>query len=106
MDQISLVKPLLDDGLRLILQLAHDHFDVTAAFWLKAGEDNGRHLYIASKAVDDKGPAEAYRKVQASLAQLPGVGISLADIKLIGASNPITRDVLKVRKRYPLQKTI
>jgi hypothetical protein len=99
-DQIPLVETKIDDGRRLARRLIDDGFDVTAAFWLNASEGRWWHLYIASKVVDDRGPADAYRAVQASLAKLPGLSISLAGIKLIGATNPITKDVLKIRKRY------
>jgi len=89
-----------DDGQKLILQLARDGFDVTAAFWLRPSEDNWWHLYIASKVVDEHGPSAAYRALRISQQQLAGTTISLVDVKLIGASHPITRDVLKIQKRY------
>jgi hypothetical protein len=50
--------------------------------------------------VDERGPAEAYRALQASLQQLSGTTISLTDVKLIIDSSPITRDVLKIHRRY------
>jgi hypothetical protein len=101
MDQISLVDSRIDDGRRLLLQLTRDGFDVTAAFWLRLSEETWWHLYIASKQVDERGPAEAYREVQKSLRQLAATTISLSDVKLIGASSPLTRDALKIRKRSP-----
>jgi hypothetical protein len=99
-DQIPLVERKIDDGHRLVHRLLDDGFDVTAAFWLNAGEDRWWHFYIASKIVDERGPVEAYRALQATLAQLPGISIALEGIKLIGASSPITRDALKIRKRH------
>jgi hypothetical protein len=101
MDQISLVDRRIDDGQELLLQLAQDGFEVTAAFWLKTAEENWWHLYLASKRVDQDGPAEAYRALQTSLRRLPGTTISLADVKLISASHPLARDVIAVQKRYP-----
>jgi hypothetical protein len=100
MDQVSLVDRRIDDGQRLIEQLLRDNFDVTVACWLKMSEEDWWHLYIASKVVDERGPAEAYRALQSSLQQLSGTTISLTDVKLIGASHPIARDVLKIQKRY------
>jgi hypothetical protein len=100
MDQITLVDRRIDDGQKFVLQLAHDGFDFTAVFWLRPVDDNWWHLYVASKLVDDQGPAVAYRKLQTSLRQLPGTTISLSDIKLIGATDPLTHDILKIRKRY------
>ncbi len=100
MDQNSLVDRQIDDGQRLVQRLVQDNFEVTAAFWLKRSEEDWWHLYVASKVVDERGPLEAYGAVQASLQQLPGTRISLTDVKVIGASNPITSAVLKVQKLY------
>lgn len=100
MDQITLVDRRIIDGQKLILQLSHDGFDFTAAFWLRPVDDNWWHLYIASKGVDEQGSAVAYRKVQASLRQLPGTTISLSDVKVIEATGPLTHDILKIRKHY------
>jgi hypothetical protein len=99
MDQITLVDRRID-GQKLVLQLAHDGFDFTAVFWLRAADDNWWHLYVATKLADEQGPAVAYRKVQASLRQLPGTTLSLSDVKLIGATDPLTHDILKIRRRY------
>jgi hypothetical protein len=98
MDQITLVDRRIDDGQRLVQELLRDNFDVTAAFWLKKSEEDWWHLYVASKVVDERGPLEAYRAVQAKLQQLSGTTVSLTDVKVIGASNPITKDVLKIQK--------
>jgi hypothetical protein len=98
MDQITLVDRRIADGLKLVLQLAQDGFDFTAAFWLRPVDDNWWHLYVASKLVEEQDPAVAYRKVQASLRQLTGITISLSDVKLIGASDPLSHDILKIRK--------
>jgi hypothetical protein len=100
MDQITLVDRQIEDGQKLLLQLARDGLDVTAAFWLRPSDENWWHLYIASKQVDEQGPTAAYRKVQMSLHRLPGLSISLADIKLIETRDPLTHDIMKIRKRY------
>ncbi len=100
MDHISLVDRRIEDGLKLVQQLLRDDFDVAVAFWLKKSEDDWWHLYVGSKVVDERGPVEAYRALQASLQQLPGTTLSMTDVKLIGASNGITSDALKIQKRY------
>src|SRR5947209_6006011 len=100
MDQISLVDRRIEDGQKLVQHLLRDNFDVAAAFWLKTSADDWWHLYVASKLVDERGPVEAYRALQASLQQISGTTLSLTDVKLIGSSNPITSDVLKMQKRY------
>jgi hypothetical protein len=80
--------------------LIHDNFDVTAAFWLKTSEEDWWHLYVASTVTDERGPIEAYGTLHTSLRQLSGTTLSVTDVKLIGASNPITVDVLKAQTRY------
>ncbi len=100
MDQVTLVDRRIADGQKLVLQLYDDGFDFTAVFWLRAGDNNWWHLYIASKSVNEHGPTAGYRKIQTSLRKLPGITISLSDIKLIEASDPLTRDILKIRKGY------
>lgn len=101
MDQIALVENQLDEGQRLIYQLVHDGFDIAAAFWLKTSEEARWFLYVASKVVDEEGPAPAYRAVYASLQRLKDPWMSLSEIKLIGVSNPMARDVLKLYRRHP-----
>jgi hypothetical protein len=98
MDQNSLVNRRIDDGQKLLLQLTRDNFDVATAFWLKAPEDAWAHLFIASRVVDQVGPGEAYRALQTSLERLPGLSISLAEIKLISVSNPLTSAARKLQR--------
>jgi hypothetical protein len=99
MDQIALVDRKIADGQKLVLQLAHDGFDVTAAFWLKGPEDAWAHLFLASRAIDEVGPGEGYRAVQASLQRLPGLSISLTEVKVIGVANWLTGAVRKLQQQ-------
>jgi hypothetical protein len=99
MNQLSLVDSQIADGQKLVLRLVHDGFDVTSACWLKAAEDNGWRLLIASTVVEERGLAPAYRAVQTTLQRFPGTTVSLGDVKVIAASNPITRDLLKIQRR-------
>lgn len=99
MDQISLVDSRIADGRKLVLQLIHDGFEVIAAFWLKAPDDAWWHLIIASRVMDQVGPGEAYRALQASLQRLPGLSLSLIEIKLIGAANPLAEAVRKLQQQ-------
>jgi hypothetical protein len=100
MAQGTLVDNQVDDGKRLMEQLASTGFDVAAAFWVRTGEDGEWILYIASKVFEEKGPAAAYRAVNDALRKLDEPSLSMSDIKVIGANNPITSDVHKIQKRY------
>jgi hypothetical protein len=99
MDQAPLVERAIDEGLWIIRELSRNHFDVTAAFWLKVSEseDGQWFLYIASKMVDENGLHAAYRSLHEILKHKPDLWISPFDVKLIGATNPIARDVLAIR---------
>lgn len=101
MDPITLVDRRIEDGQKLFQQLVRDNFDVTVAFWLKTSEEDWWHLYVASKVVDERGPIDAYRALQASLQQLPGTTLSLADVKLIGRESALAKQMLTLQERYP-----
>lgn len=100
MDPATLVEVKLAEGQRLVEQLVKDGFDVTAAFWLKADENNHWHLYVASKAVEEMGVIAAYRALHTTLSGMPDLGLGLFRVKLIGASAPLARAVLVVRGRH------
>jgi hypothetical protein len=100
-DSDELVEFQIDAGQRLVVQLVRDGFEVKAAFWAKTAEEGIWFLYIATPLVEQRGSAEAYRLLQASLQRLEGIPLSLADVKVIGAENPVTRDVLNILNRYP-----
>jgi hypothetical protein len=91
----------VDAGRRIIAQLVRDAFDAKAVFWVKTAEEGIWFLYVATPLVEQKGLAEAYRVLQASMQKLPGIPLSLSDIKLVGADNPIAKDVLRILARYP-----
>jgi hypothetical protein len=102
MDSNALVDFQIDAGQRVITRLVRDGFPVEAAFWARTTEEDIWFLYIASPVVEEKGPMQSYRALQASLQQLQGIPLSLSDIKLIGRTNPITRDVITIlNNRYP-----
>lgn len=102
MDSVALVDRRIEDGHRLLVQLLQDGFDVVVAFWLKSPDDAWPHLFISTRLVDQMGPLDAYRALQTSMVQLPGISISLEDVKLIGVGNHIAsaaRNVLKKARR-------
>ena len=100
MAQATLVSHQIDDGQKLVTQLAQDHFDVTAAGWVKTSEEGKWSLYIASKEVDDKGPAAAYRAVRTAIQHLPDLWVDPFDVKLIGPTDPIAVDLVKVQRGH------
>lgn len=101
MDSNSLVGWEIDAGQRVLIQLVHDGFPVDAALWIKTGDNVFWSLFIASPVVEQKGPAGAYRDLQASLQHLEAIPVSLSDITLIGREDPITREVANFLARHP-----
>jgi hypothetical protein len=99
MAQAILVENQIDDGSKILEQLRSKNIDVTAAFWLKPIDDERWYFYIALQAVDDKGLAAAYREINAAIQNLQNLWIDLFQLKLIGANDPIAKDVLRIRDR-------
>ena len=57
MDQVALVENQIDDGRRLLDQLAADGVVVRAACWVKPAEEDWWSLDLATPVIEEKGPA-------------------------------------------------
>jgi hypothetical protein len=102
MDTDTLVENLIDDGQKLVAELPQHGLEVAAAFWLKPSEDGKWYFYIVSPVVDTDGIAAAYRRLHPLVRARPQpFWIDPLEIKLIGPSNPIARDVLAIYGRAP-----
>jgi len=110
MDTVTLVNKYIDDGERLIKQLPQEGFEVTAAFWLKASEDDEWDFYLVSPVVEAEGLAQAYRQLHPLIRRMPQpFWLDPLEVKLIGPADPIAQDVLGVQSRaggppgYPIR---
>jgi len=102
MDTDTLVEDRIDDGQKLVEELRQRGFNVAAAFWLKASENGKWHFYIVSPEVDAAGIINAYRQLHPLMRTVPQTfSINPLEVKLIGPSNPIARDVLAILSRAP-----
>jgi hypothetical protein len=101
MDQALLVEQQIDDGQELIDQLISDRFDVSAAAWVKLSDEDRWLLYLVSKEVDERGLSAAYRAVHPVLGKLHAPWVSLADLKLVGLTNPVAADIKEINRKYP-----
>ena len=63
MDTTTLVDGLIEDGSRIVEQLPQDGFEVTAAFWLKAAEDEQWYYYIVSPVAESERMRDAYGRL-------------------------------------------
>jgi hypothetical protein len=105
MAQDTLVESLVQDGRELLDELARDNFDVAAAWWLNPVEDGDWQFYLASPVVDKEGPVVAYSGVHKALRRLHRgdsalASISAGNIKIVGANNPMTLQVIAFRDRF------
>lgn len=94
MDPITLVEARIEAGQRLVVELVRDGFPVEIAFWVKTTEEGTWLLYVASRIVEEKGLAGAYRQLLPSHGRLQGIPLSSSEIRLIGAEYQLTRKVL------------
>jgi hypothetical protein len=100
MDTNTLVSEMIDDGKRILEQLAQGGFEVTAALWLKKAKNSQWYFYIASPLADD-GAAVGYGRLNPLVQQVPDLWIDPIEIRLIGATDPITQEVLAIHSRAP-----
>ena len=101
MDTITLVDELIDDGRKLIDRLIKEKIPVLMACWVKPVEDDRWSLYIATPLVNEKGAGPAYREVYRVLRSLGNMWVTDSDISLVGRDDPITKDVLDIKRRFP-----
>ena len=72
-----LVEKDIRDGETLLRRLDRDGFRATAAFWYWEPEDEKWRLIIATPLVKDKGPREAYMKLDNSARRIRKKGFAL-----------------------------
>jgi hypothetical protein len=105
MDTDTLVDKWIDDGRKLVEELPRRGFDVSAAAWLKASENGKWYFYLVSPLVDSEGIFNASMRlhplVRARAAPVAPVWIDPMEIRLIGPSHPLARDVLAALSRAP-----
>ena len=102
MDTSTLVKELVEDGKRIVEQLPQDGFELTAAFWLKASEDGQWYFYIVSPVAEREHLNDAYRQLYTLIRRMPQLSwLDPLEVKLIGPTNPIAKDVLAIHTRVP-----
>jgi hypothetical protein len=97
MGQGTLVETRIDGGKALIDSLRDAGFDVTVSGWTKPSEENDWYLYIASRDVDDRGLADAYRTVYTAIQAKPELDIDPFAVKLVGPQKLIAQDLLAIR---------
>lgn len=96
MAQDTVVDDQIEAGDRLTRALADDGFTVRIAFWAKPVEDGRWYIYLASPAVDEQGPAVAYRSVHDTLRRDKSIQLDPFDVKVVGMDDSMTVAALAV----------
>ena len=100
MDQGPLVMPQIEAGARLV-----NEFDaykpVSAAFWLKNGDDRVWFLYLASDQIDDSNFDLAYGEVLRITGKSPDPWLDPFQVKVVGSDAPVAKDVIAIQRNYP-----
>jgi hypothetical protein len=99
-DTSALVDTLIEDGRKIVEHLPRGGFEVSAAFWLKPAEDGQWYFYVVSPVAESKPMNVAYAQLHTLIRQMPQPRwIDPLEVKLIGPSHPIARDILTIYNR-------
>lgn len=78
---------MVEEGEMLVQALEKQRFPIAAAFWYYAPERMTWRLFIATGAIDRRGPIHAYTRIQRALKEMGGVSLSLDDISVVSPSS-------------------
>jgi hypothetical protein len=106
MDTGPLVNEQIEDGRKLLAQLAAEGFDVTVACWVHFSlcAEHEWFFYIVSERVDKDGLRAAGLAVHQAIHRIPppwGPWITVSELRLVGLNDPVAKEVLAFRARYP-----
>ena len=99
MDTNTLVTEMIDDGKRILEQLAQGGFEITAALWLKKAEDSQWYFYIVSPLATSQKASDGYGRLLMLIRRVPDLWIDPIEVRLIEPSHPIAKDVLAIHNR-------
>ena len=104
MDTTALVTEMIEDGKRIVEQLGQNGFELAAALWLKDTENSRWYFYVVTPAYDTEGSFAAYGRLDTAMGPLELNWIDPLEIRVIGPTNPIARDVLAIYASAPAGK--
>ena len=100
MGQELLVIEQIDAGADFVRDF-NDYCCVAVACWINPAESDNLFLYIASDEIDDSNIRDAYGQVLDRLRGKRTPWLDPFQIKLVNSADPIARDAIKIRDRYP-----
>ncbi len=105
MAQATLVEMQIQHAQRLIDRLIQEGIGVTAACWARETDSGDWILYIATPLIPKEGSMRtAYRRVNEVIRKMQeeGFWIETDQLKLVGSSDPIARDLVDhLKNRSP-----
>jgi hypothetical protein len=90
-------------GSKTIALIPADRFRIKAAFWWYSSESSEWQLFIATPLVDEEGPLQAYRDINAVLASHLDLDLSLQNISVLSPKEPLVKAINKAMKIAPGQ---
>jgi hypothetical protein len=101
MDQTPLVARQIEDGAKLVEELARSGYPLQGAFWARKNDSDRWDLYFISPLLESEHPIEAYRQFSPVVRRMQPMAVGLFDVQLIRPSDPVARDVLKLIRVLP-----
>ena len=105
MDQVPLVIEQIEAGKEFLDEL-EKHLPVKAAFWLKADEDSGWYLHVASDQVGNANLGEVYGVVRDVSQRITDPNFNPFRVKLIAGKNPLARAAAEIYRHSRARKPI
>ncbi|MEX2287590.1 MAG: hypothetical protein WD648_10910 [Planctomycetaceae bacterium] len=102
MAQELLVNEQIEAGAEFVREF-DEYASVVAAFWINPAESDEWFLYTASDEIDRSKLNVAYGEVRRILGAGKSQWIDPFRVKLIPSSDPIAREAIRIRDRYPAQ---
>lgn len=100
MGEELLVNEQIDAGADFVRDF-NDYVHVSVACWVIPADSDNLFLYIASDDINDNNFDVAYGEVAQRLSGKKSQWLDPFQIKLVNSSDPIARDAIQVRDRYP-----
>lgn len=99
MDQEPLVTEQIEAGRKFINEF-RKYRPIQAAFWLKATEDSGWYLFVASDQITDENFDVAYGDVRQASRNIEDPNFDLFRVNVIGIDDRRAKAALDIYRRY------
>jgi hypothetical protein len=81
----------------------NEYVPVSVACWVNPAETDNLFLYVASDEINDANIRVAYGEVVRRLRDKRSQWLDPFQVKLVNSSDPVARDAIQIRDRYPVK---